>query len=167
MVEVGQLEPSVRKIVETLFLNGPTCLFFGLTNLRFLLFFKSRFHRFGLCFHGFYAPFAQMGFRMMPANPKQNNTPAALRSPPRESSDNLPMTAFGRDFLVSFHVSFLDSFAASHHFFTIHLPPLSPPSRTSEPTSFIARMARQTLFAEKPNPFATLEISASGVSAKA
>ena len=167
MVEVGQLEPSVRKIVETLFLNGPTYPFFGLPHLRFPLFSKSRLLRFSLCFHGFFAPFAQMGFRMMPANPKQNNTPAALRSPPRGLSDNIPMPAFVWSFLVSFHVSFLDSFAASHHFFTIHLPPLSPPSLTSKPTSFIARMARQTLFAEKPNPFATLEISASGVSAKA
>ena len=70
LVEVGQLEPSVRKIGETLFLNGPTYLFFGLTHLQIPLFSKRRFHRFSLCFHGFYAPFAQMGFRMMPANPK-------------------------------------------------------------------------------------------------
>lgn len=73
MVEGRQLEPSVREIGATLFSHYPTWLIFELTHFRFPLFSKSRFHRFSLCFHGFYAPFAQMGLRMMPANPKQDN----------------------------------------------------------------------------------------------
>ena len=34
---------------------------------------------------------------------------------------------------------------------TIHLPPLSPPSRTRSPMSFIARIARPTLFSDRPS----------------
>jgi len=70
MVEVGQLEPSVREIGESLFSHYPTLLFFGLTHLRFPLFSTSRLHCFSLCFHGFYAPLFQLGFRMIPAHPK-------------------------------------------------------------------------------------------------
>ena len=52
MVEMARLEPSVQKMGETLFLNGPTYPFFGLTHLRFPLFFKNRCHRSSL-FQGF------------------------------------------------------------------------------------------------------------------
>ena len=53
MVEVGQLEPSVQKIGETLFCDGPTYSFFGLTHLRFPLFSKCRLGCFAHCFQGF------------------------------------------------------------------------------------------------------------------
>ena len=42
MVEVARLEPSVQKIGETLFCDGPTYSFFGLTRHRFPLFLLRR-----------------------------------------------------------------------------------------------------------------------------
>ena len=92
-----------------------------------------------------------------------------LRCGPPRTSAACPLRPSGAPFRTHLHESLSErarSFQC-HAFLTIHLPPLSPPSRTSSPTSFIARMARQTLFAENPSPFATLEMSASGVSANA
>ena len=62
---------------------------------------------------------------------------------------------------------FLIVFAASYHFFTIHLPPLSAPSRTSSPTSRKARTARHTLFSEMFKVRAICAVSCSGFSEKA
>lgn len=54
-----------------------------------------------------------------------------------------------------------------HHFLTIHLPPLSAPSRTRRPTSLKARTDRHTLFSDMFSIWATRTKSISGFSASA